>query len=437
MKKIRLLTIGILLICVFLIFLFSVAMGDELRFPLLGREAAAVSEEERVAADKLFNLAVEKANTNNGAESIQLIINALELNPNHNEIREMFGYRLHNNQWRTDWEIKKLADHVDHPRFGWLLKEHVKNYEAGKRTINRQQWMTIENEAGYRTKIQNGWKIFTPHYEIITNHSLEEGVARSRELEHLHNAWQLLTYGSLENESRIKSLFQKKATLFLPMQHKITIYRNKNDYVDDLVKIDSGIAKSNGYYFPKLKRAYFYAVSQNEDKAEIEAVRRVLLHEGSHQLFYEPRSSARPNELLGSRYNCWLVEGIAMFMETLRIEGKHYVLGNIADERLYAAKYNAQHLNFYVPFGRITKMGVNEFQEQKDLSKLYSQSAAMTHFLMFAEEGKYRKALLKLLKLIHNGTDKADSLAKLTDCSYSELDEKYKTFLEKIPEELP
>jgi hypothetical protein len=429
--------------CIFFVFLFNVsavlmavAFENELRFPVLGKEVAVVSDADRDAADKLFKLATDEANANNCTEAIQLIINAIERNPNHNDIREMFGYRLHNGEWRNDWEIKKLKDHVDHPRFGWIPADYVKNYEAGKRTINRQNWVSVADEANYRTKIQNGWKIFTPHYEIVTNHSLEEGAAWSRELEHLHNAWQFFTYGSLGDKARIKSIFQKKATIFLPLQHKVTIYRNKNDYVTDLTKIDPNIAKSNGYYFPNQKRAYFYAVSPSDDKAEIEAVRRVLLHEGSHQLFCEPRSSARSNESPGSRCNCWLVEGLAMFMETLRIKDNRYVLGNITDERLYAAKYNAQNLNFYIPFGRIAKMGLNEFQEQKDLSKLYSQAATMTHFLMFAEEGKYRNALLKLVKLIHNGTDKPDSLSKLTGCSYDVLDEKYKEFLKKIPDDI-
>ncbi|MDR1485092.1 MAG: hypothetical protein LBT09_09755 [Planctomycetaceae bacterium] len=411
-----------------------ISADDELRFPVLRRGVRAVSAADCAAADKLYQQAINENNINNGTEAMLLIVKAIELNPNHKEIRAMFGYSLHDGEWLTEWEIKKSADHLEHPRFGWIRADYVKRYEAGERMINSQRWVTVAEEANYRTKINNGWKIMTPHYDIVTNHSLEEGVARSRELEQLHDVWQLFIFGSLCGELRIKALFQKRATVFLPMQHKVTIYRNKNDYTADLMKIEPDIAASNGYYLPKQKRAYFHAVSPDMDKSEIDAIRRVLLHEGSHQLFNEPRSSSRSNELAGSRYNFWLVEGLAMFMETLRIKKDSYILGDITDERLLAAKYNAQNLKFYVPFGRIVKMGLNDFQRQKELPKLYSQSAAITHFLMFTEEGKYRKALLKLIKLVHNGTDKPESLAKLTDCTYEELDQKYKEFIKKIPD---
>jgi hypothetical protein len=425
-------------ILIFLVLLFfvltSVWADDELRFPVLRREVKSVQSADCAAADKLFQQAINEVKTNNCTEAIQLIVRAIELNPNHKEIREMFGYRLHNGEWLLDWEIKKIADHVNHPQFGWIRADYVKRYETGERAINPQHWVSVAEEANYRTKIQNAWKITTPHYDIVTNHSLEEGVARSRELEQLHDVWQLFIFGSLAGELQIKSLFQKKATVFLPLQHKVTIYRNKNDYTANLMKIEPNIAVSNGYYLPKLKRAYFYAVSPDMDKSEVDAIRKVLLHEGSHQLFNEPRSSSRPNEPSGSRCNCWIVEGLAMFMETLQVKKDHYILGDVEDERLVAAKYNVQNLSFYVPFGRIVKMGIKDFQEQKELSKLYSQSAAMTHFLMFTEEGKYRKALLKLVKLVHNGTDKPESLAKLTGCNYDELDQKYKEFLKKIPD---
>ncbi|MDR2171012.1 MAG: hypothetical protein LBP59_12790 [Planctomycetaceae bacterium] len=417
----------------------SYGVGDEFRFPVLRcssaeRAAQSVSDSDILTADKLYQQAIAESNANNYAESIQLLIDAIGLNPNHNEIREIFGYHLHDGKWHTNWEINKLKDHVDHPQFGWIKKDYVKRYEAGERMINSQRWVSIDDEIKFRTKIQNGWKITTQHYEIITNHSLEEGVTQSRKLEHLHDAWQLFTYSSLSDNMRVKALFQKKGTFFLPLQRKVTIYRNKNDYTSDLMKIEPNITASNGYYLPKLKRAYFFAASPEMDKDEIESIRRVLLHEGSHQLFFDPRSTARPNEPPGSRYNCWLVEGLAMFMETLRIKDNHYVLGDIKDERLYAAKYNAQNLNFYIPFAKIVKLGMNDYQQQKELPKLYSQSAAMTHFLMFAENGKYRKPLLKLVRLIHNGLDKPDSLTKLTACSYEELDKKYNEFLKKIPD---
>ncbi|MDR1923933.1 MAG: hypothetical protein LBQ66_06130 [Planctomycetaceae bacterium] len=424
---------GIFFIFLFL-FVIGVVAADEISFPVLPRVVKEVDKLAVVEADKCYRDALLSAESGNINDAIQEAILGITKNPNHKELREFFGYRLYEDEWRLNWEIKRLQDYADHPQFGWIRKEHVKRYESGERPINAIKWGSINDANSRRAKIRDGWKISTPHYEIVTNHSLEEGITKSRELEHLYNAWQFLMIGCLNNDAKIKNLFQKKSQVEQNIRHKVTIYRDKNDYVVDLSKVDSGIAKSNGYYLPRLRQAYFFVVSPEADDLERGAARKVLLHEASHQLFYEPRSTSRTGELAGSRCNFFLVEGLAMFMETLRIKNDQYILGDITDERLYAAKYNVQKLNFYVPFAWLAKMGVNEFQSQEELAKYYSQSAAMTHFLIFANDGKYRNAFFKLIRQIHLGIDKPDALAKLTGCSCEELDKQYKKYLNKIPD---
>ncbi len=101
-----------------------------------------------------------------------------------------------------------------------------------------------------------------------------------------------------------------------------------------------------------MRRAYFFADKQNDD--------RTLYHEATHQLFYESRPVAAE---VGWKANFWIVEGIAMYMESLRQEDGFYVLGGFDDQRLNAARYRLLHDKFYVPLDEFSRYGRTKLQD--------------------------------------------------------------------------
>ena len=178
---------------------------------------------------------------------------------------------------------------------------------------------------------------------------------------------------------------------------------------------------SIGVYMEQPRRAYFFAGGVGTD--------RTLYHEATHQLFHESRP-VDPN--VGRKNNFWIIEGIAMFMESLRQEDGYYVLGGFDDQRLHAAKYRLLHDHFYVPLGEFVDIGMEGLQKDPRIGKLYSQAAGLTHFLVFFDGSRYRDALVSYLVAVYTGRDDHNTLARLTGAqNYEELDKQYRKFIEE------
>ncbi|MDR0326752.1 MAG: hypothetical protein LBI05_00495 [Planctomycetaceae bacterium] len=257
---------------------------------------------------------------------------------------------------------------------------------------------------------QKKFQVLTDHYEIIASLP-EDGILVAERMEFLGHVWDLLAADFVKEPEKE------------PVQHRhrVILYRNKQEYVSNLLRLDSAIAQTNGYYFAPRKTAYFYTPEP-----------KVLFHEGTHQIFVERFYRGKKPAF---RNNFWAVEGIALFMETLQVEEKCYKIGNIFDNRLYAAKVYRFERNYHLPIQKLTAMSAKEIQNSEEMVRIYSHSAALVHWLMFVEEGRYREALFELLRRTYLDTAKPETLSKLTNLSYEELDKKYEEFLKTIPDE--
>jgi hypothetical protein len=427
------------LLFLFIFFPLPLFAGEEplLILPILNIDPVSVSQEQKEIAENFYRQAVMAAEKKQGLEAMRLAVQVLATNPDHEIVRRIFGFQLFNGQWRTGWEIEWLKKKfVDHPVFGWMPSEFTAEYESGKRMIPQIGWGNVETDNKFHADIRNGWQIATEHYDLLTNHSLEEGVRMSRRLEHLYRAWKMLFFNTLLNEEKLAKLFtESPPTTTLP-RHRICVFRNKQDYVYFLKDLEQGfeaqLRESNGFYHPQRFISYFFPVSADMDTFDADTVRKTLYHEGTHQLFQEARPKSN---LPGVRNNFWIVEGIAMFMETFRIEENQYKLGNQEDSRLFAAKahrFDPEYF-FYLPFEGTVALGRKDFQTHPRLARLYSQSAGMTHFLMLSQNGRYRYATLELLRQVYTGAARPNSLSKLTGRSYQELDKEYTEFLKNVP----
>ena len=254
-------------------------------------------------------------------------------------------------------------------------------------------------------------------YEIIAPCS-ESGKKAGERLEHLVAALQLL-FGEYI-----------KSALPMPKQMRVVVYRDKEEYNRELLPVEPLIERTNGLYFAPKKTMYLYSPEG-----------KVLFHEGTHQILMEhffrdrwERAEVPSGQMPAFRNNFWVVEGIALFMETLQIEEEHYKIGDILADRLFAARIYQFERDYNMPIRKLTAMSAAEVQSSGARQQIYSQSAAIFHWLMFAEQGAYRKALFELLCQTYSGTATPDTLSNLTGFSYEELDVKYLEFLRTIPE---
>jgi len=247
-------------------------------------------------------------------------------------------------------------------------------------------------------------------YDITTTRQAD-GKRIEERLEHLSNALDLL-FAELMKDATIEPAQHR---------HRVFLYRDRRDYVASLRPIEPNIDRTNGLYHAPRKAVHFFSTEA-----------KILFHEGTHQIlaerfFYEKQPTFRNN--------FWAVEGMALFMETLNIEEERYKVGDILANRLYSARvYRFEH-DHHLPIRRLTAMSAAEIQTSADLQPIYGQSAALTHWLIFAEEGRYRRAFLELLRRTYRNEATPETLSELTGLSYEELDTKYAEFLQTIPRE--
>jgi hypothetical protein len=368
-------------------------------------------------ASTLFDMARHAVRNGHAGLAFDLAVAGLQADPDFEPLRRVFGYQKFRDQWRTAYEVRKLrSGFVWSDKFGWLPKSQLRRYEAGQRLFEGR-WISAEEDAKQHRDIRSAWDIETEHYQIRTNHSIEAGVALGVKLERLHRLWQQLFLPFFASEADVMALFDGRPKPPSRVQYHVVYFRDRDDYRKAMASAMPNVDTCGIY---RIGCAYFYVDDKGDD--------RTLYHEATHQLFYE----SRPVVLdAGQHANFWIVEGIAMFMESLRRENGYYVLGGFDDERQYAARYRLNQDKFYVPFADFTAFSRKKLQNDPRIATLYSQAAGQANFLVFFDGGRYRDALVAYLVAVYTGRDQFDTLSRLTKTDCKVLDRQYREFMKE------
>jgi len=375
-------------------------------------------------AESLFTLARGAVRKGRAGLALDLAMAALHENPDHEAIRRIFGYQKYSGFWRTNYEVQRLrAGDVWHEQFGWIPKAHVSRYEKGERFLNGR-WISAEEEKQLRSNLKNGWLVESEHYRVLTNHSREEGVQLLTRLEQLNELWSRLFIRFYASEAQVMALFDARSrpSPMPPRQHKIVLFRDRDEYNQALVTVVPQIAITSGMYDSRTQTCYFFAGPQSDPTT--------IYHEATHQMFQEV---GKATQLPGARGNFWVIEAAAMYMETLRTEEDFLVLGGINTPRLLAARVRFLQDHFYVPLREFVTLGIKEWQSDTRIGALYSQAAGLMQFLMHYDGGRYRDAAVNYLAAVYSGIDTPETLSRLTTRSYSQLDEEYAAYLKSLP----
>jgi len=375
-------------------------------------------------AEAMFELARRAVRAGRGSLALDLVLAAVREDPDHEAVRQILGFQEYQGRWCTLYEVQNLrSGKVWHEKFGWLPAAHVPRYEQGERYY-RGRWISAEEDARLHQDIRRGWDVETEHYAIRTNHGIEAAVRLGAKLEQLYRVWKQLFFRYFAGEAQLAELFDDRArsrVASLP-RHEVVYFRNRDEYDRALAEVIPNIGVSVGVYISATRRAYFFA-GQDSDE-------RTLLHEATHQLFHESRRVAAG---VGRQNNFWIIEGIAMYMESLRREDGYHVLGGFDDVRVHAARYRLLKDGFYVPLAEFASYGADQIQKDHRIATLYSQAAGLTNFLIHCDGGRYRDQLVAYLVAVYSGQASPSTLSKLTGTPYSELDAQYRRFMELGP----
>lgn len=380
----------------------------------------------RKTAEGLFLRARQAAKRNHPSLAFELVLLALEQDPDHAGARRVLGFEEYEGHWRSGFEVRKLrAGHVWDSRFGWTPRSRIERYEKGERYV-KGRWISKEEDDRLHRDSPRGWTTETWHYQILTNHSREMGAKLGEKLEEFHLVWKILFIRYYAGEAYVASLFGDRAGQ-APVQvprHRIVFYRNKEDYENALSPyFPNGVEGTLGVYVDRARTAFFFLDEERADD-------RTLYHEATHQLFHESRRVAQG---VGVRWNSWILEGAALYMESLRRENGYYILGGFEDARMAAARHRLIQDGYYVPLQALTATGMGPLQADPNLPMLYSQMAGLTHFLIHGKEGRYRDALIEYLRAVYEGRDTPLTLEGLTGTTYSTLDREYREFIQTAP----
>lgn len=389
-------------------------------------------------SDSMYQVALELSKKKKGYDVVSCILTTLFINPDHQKAREFLGYSLHNGQWFTKWEQAQAEKGLVKTKFfGWIPQEYVQEYEKGRR-FYRNHWYSTQEVDQLIKKSNTGWQLETEHFSVLSRISLERSAEICDFLELYYQVWSRLFYRFVATESQWNARMYSSRDL-VSKQHKIIIYRSREEYLRELSKYDANSVYSIGGYFPSLHCLFIYDTDES-DHADLFAL---LSHEATHQLFEECNTTVSSRTYVehnkrAAIANFWPIEGIAVYSESFRFNTSHDMasLGtNLDNPRLIAAQQSLFTQEDYIPLRNYSRLSRSQFQQRRDLSHLYSQSAGLTSFFMHARNGLYRNAFIRYLQSIYQGTDKPDSLEELTGKTFEELDKEYKDFMESVFQE--
>lgn len=336
----------------------------------------------RKLADELFRLAEQSLADGRPARAYQLLHETLHENPNHERARAILGYRQVNGRWRKPTAtISSKLTRTANPELGFAAGKH--------------------------------WVIESEHFAVTTNDSAEAGTALVQQLEQLHAVWRQLFFDYWSSTAALQRQFSGDVSARRSLErHRVVLFANREHYLAALKPKEPRIEVSIGIYWEPQHTAYFYSGSNRD----------VWFHEVTHQLFAE---TSRVAPAVGTKANAWLVEGIALYMESLQPQEDYFTAGGIDASRLQFARYQALTAKFYVPLAELAGMSRQSLQQREDLPRLYSQAAGLANFLMHGRRETYRDALVQSLKATYEGRDQAGTLAELAGAPFEQLDREY------------
>jgi hypothetical protein len=241
----------------------------------------------------------------------------------------------------------------------------------------------------------------------------------ARRLEELYAAWRQVFAEYWLSEAELRRAWEGGSLPPGPRRKlQAVLFRDREEYIRQLRTSQPQIELSIAYYSPEDRIAYFFAGEGSSESS--------WLHEGTHQIFCETGAAA---PRIAGTFNFWAVEAAALYMESLWLRDGRGVVGGFDAERLQDARFRAFSEDFYLPLEALVKLGRDEFQRHPEIRRIYSQAAGLGHFFLDNDNPQIRRAFIRYLAAIHQGRDRSETLAQLTETDFAELDRAYREFL--------
>jgi len=354
----------------------------------------SLRQERREYAQDLFALSQKVLGSGHLSFAFDLIREVAHHDPDHAAARKALGFVRSGDEWLSPFEAKMAREKkIWSEHFGWIPAEHLERMTRGER-FYKGRWMPAEREAELRRDFAQAWEIRSEHYLVRTNYTLEKGVELAAKLEGFHSLFFQNLAGFFKTPEEFRQLLAGTAGARVPTKPLVVhFYRSRDEYIARLKReTNQNVEITRGIYFPKTGVAHFFYDPDSQDDSTV-------YHEATHQLL----SGARPGHgEIGVKSDFWPIEGIACYMESFQQAGGDFSFGDPQTLRFQAARAHFVTDKYYVPLPEFCRMGMQAYQESREIKRNYAQGAGLVHFFLHYGEGVYRDEFIEYLSQIYS-----------------------------------
>jgi hypothetical protein len=271
------------------------------------------------------------------------------------------GYKL---RWQLSGSNAIVSGGIDSKQVrskNWLHAKALEILPDGRKAFS--------NHPKTRWPANSYTVMTTPHFEIASQSDTRSTVEVANLSEQAFAVWKQVFYSAWASKQTVAPEYTEQ----LGHKFSVVLFRDRESYTKALRSV-TNISNSTGYYDPKEKIAFFYW-----DGVQTPST---LVHELTHQFFCE--ASSNPVALDTNRgKGFWVVEGVALYMESLSTRGCGGSLvvdiGGWDAPRLQAGRYRRLHDKYWVPWDEFHWADGNRFRSEEDIRAWYSQATGLAH----------------------------------------------------------
>ncbi len=231
----------------------------------------------------------------------------------------------------------------------------------------------------------------TPHFRILSCANKPESLRLAQQLEEFYAIWSQVFFPLWAPPGLMRAkLTEQKGDWPKQRGIEVVLLENRAEYLKVLGVSEDRIGISVGYYNPGLHQSFFYPSPD---------INATLTHELTHQLLLEA-THIDAQSGAGTENGIWLLEGVALYMESLTQHSSYWTLGGVDSPRLQTARYRGVRDGYWPDWKRFSSAGIDEWKKDHDLAKLYSHAAGLTHVMLDSlgapSRARYIEALIGL-----------------------------------------
>jgi len=319
-------------------------------------------------AKRLWASAEEAAQGGDAATAYRLIHETLHEDPDHAAARKALGYRVVNGKWRRTYDaVRSRKPQLGQPLLKWQPGDY--------------------------------WRCESRHFEVLTDRDADTGRLLAERLEEFHTVWRQLFPEFWTTPDQIQLWIQRgRRDEQSRRRHQVAMFRNRDGYLAAFTNNAPLVSQSIGYYATEKDISLFFFDGAGKENA--------WHHEVTHQLFQESRPSRRASSVaasVGADGHFWVVEAIALYLESATRYDGYYTVGGVEAPRLQVARQQLLMNNKYLRLDDLTKLTRDDFQGAPQVTDLYDQAGGLAHFFMDGESGSRRWAFRRYLWSVYAG----------------------------------